>query len=295
MNEWLQAAQAFVTSEAFLAAIRAAVYLLVGLLVARLVSRGLARMLEDKLDAQQVMLTRRISFYVIVLLVLASALRELGFDLTVLLGAAGILTVALGFASQTSASNLISGLFLIGERPFSVGDVIKVGDATGEVLSIDPLSVKLRTFDNLMVRVPNESLVKSQLTNLSRFPIRRLDMQIGVAYHTDLKQLRDVLMGVAEGNPVCLEEPKPLFIFLEYGDSALKIQLSVWARREKFLDLRNSMHEGVKAALDEAGIEIPFPQRTLGSLGGPLPVRIVDNVSAAEAEAAAPAEPHSRD
>ncbi|WP_018877429.1 mechanosensitive ion channel family protein [Thioalkalivibrio sp. ALE28] len=295
MNEWLQAAQAFVTSEAFLAAVRAAVYLLVGLLVARLVSRGLARVLEDKLDAQQVMLTRRISFYVIVLLVLASALRELGFDLTVLLGAAGILTVALGFASQTSASNLISGLFLIGERPFSVGDVIKVGDATGEVLSIDPLSVKLRTFDNLMVRVPNESLVKSQLTNLSRFPIRRLDMQIGVAYHTDLKQLRDVLMGVAEGNPVCLEEPKPLFIFLEYGDSALKIQLSVWARREKFLDLRNSMHEGVKAALDEAGIEIPFPQRTLGSLGGPLPVRIVDNLSAAEAEAATPAEPDTRD
>ncbi|WP_017940694.1 MULTISPECIES: mechanosensitive ion channel family protein [unclassified Thioalkalivibrio] len=295
MNEWLQAAEAFVTSEAFLAAIRAAIYLLVGLLVARLVSRGLARMLEDKLDAQQVMLTRRISFYVIVLLVLASALRELGFDLTVLLGAAGILTVALGFASQTSASNLISGLFLIGERPFSVGDVIKVGDATGEVLSIDPLSVKLRTFDNLMVRVPNESLVKSQLTNLTRFPIRRLDMQIGVAYHTDLKQLRDVLMGVAEGNPVCLEEPKPLFIFLEYGDSALKIQFSVWARREKFLDLRNSMHEGVKAALDEAGIEIPFPQRTLGSLGGPLPVRIVDNVSDAEAEAPAETGAGARD
>ncbi|WP_019593185.1 mechanosensitive ion channel family protein [Thioalkalivibrio sp. ALM2T] len=288
MNEWLQTAQTFVTSEAFLAAIRAAVYLLVGLLLARLLSRGLARALEDKLDAQQVMLTRRISFYLIVLLVLASALRELGFDLTVLLGAAGILTVALGFASQTSASNLISGLFLIGERPFSVGDVIKVGDATGEVLSIDPLSVKLRTFDNLMVRVPNETLVKTQLTNLSRFPIRRLDMQIGVGYRTDLKELRDVLMGVAERNPVCLEEPKPLFIFLEYGDSALKIQLSVWARREKFLDLRNSMHEGVKAALDEAGIDIPFPQRTLGGLGGsPLPVRIVDNVPEAEAEAEA--------
>ncbi|WP_018872632.1 mechanosensitive ion channel family protein [Thioalkalivibrio sp. ALJ16] len=285
MSEWLQTVVTFVTSEAFLAAVRAAVYLLVGLFVARLVSRGLARALEEQLDAQQVMLVRRISFYLIVLLVLASALRELGFDLTVLLGAAGILTVALGFASQTSASNLISGLFLIGERPFSVGDVIKVGDATGEVLSIDPLSVKLRTFDNLMVRVPNESLVKSQLTNLSRFPIRRLDMQIGVAYHTDLKQLRDILMQVAERNPVCLEEPKPLFIFLEYGDSALKIQLSVWARREKFLDLRNSMHEGVKAALDEAGIEIPFPQRTLGGLAGgaALPVRIMDNVPADEA------------
>lgn len=279
MEEWLRASVEVLTSEGVLAGVRAGVYLLAGLLLARLVSRSLSRALAGRMDGQQTMLLRRTTFYAILILALVSALRELGFDMTVLLGAAGILTVAIGFASQTSASNLISGLFLIGERPFAVGDVIKVGDATGEVLSIDPLSVKLRTFDNLMVRVPNESLVKLQITNLTRFPIRRLDMQIGVAYRSDLKEVRDILMAVAESNPLCLEEPKPLFIFLEYGDSALKIQFSVWANREQFLDLRNSMHEQVKEALDAAGIEIPFPQRGLSaSPGAILPVRIVDPV-----------------
>ncbi len=288
MDEWLRSSLELLTSEGFLAGVRAGLYLLAGLLLARLVSRSLSRALAARMDAQQTMLLRRITFYAILILALVSALRELGFDMTVLLGAAGILTVAIGFASQTSASNLISGLFLIGERPFAVGDVIKVGDATGEVLSIDPLSVKLRTFDNLMVRVPNESLVKSQITNLTRFPIRRLDMQIGVAYRSDLKEVRDILMAVAESNPLCLEEPKPLFIFLEYGDSALKIQFSVWANREKFLDLRNTMHQQVKEALDAAGVEIPFPQRGLSASPGViLPVRVVDTPAAGEGDDAA--------
>ena len=275
-GSWIARSVELMTADAVLAWVRAAIYLGVGLLLARVVSRTLIRVAGRHLDAQQAMLVRRIGFYLVLVLAGVSALRELGFDLTVLLGAAGILTVAIGFASQTSASNLISGLFLIGERPFAVGDVVRVGDVTGEVLSIDMLSVKLRTFENLMVRVPNETLVKSQLTNLTRFPIRRLDMQIGVAYHADIVRVREILMDVADREPLCLEEPRPLFIFLEFGDSALKLQFSVWAKRENFLDLRNRMHIAVKKAFDEAGIEIPFPQRTLGSLtGAPFPVRVV--------------------
>ncbi|WP_028491147.1 mechanosensitive ion channel family protein [Thioalkalivibrio sp. ALE19] len=275
-GSWIARSVELMTADAVLAWVRAAIYLGVGLLLARVVSRTLIRVAGRHLDAQQAMLVRRIGFYLVLVLAGVSALRELGFDLTVLLGAAGILTVAIGFASQTSASNLISGLFLIGERPFAVGDVVRVGDVTGEVLSIDMLSVKLRTFENLMVRVPNETLVKSQLTNLTRFPIRRLDMQIGVAYHADIVRVREILTDVADREPLCLEEPRPLFIFLEFGDSALKLQFSVWAKRENFLDLRNRMHIAVKKAFDEAGIEIPFPQRTLGSLtGAPFPVRVV--------------------
>ncbi|WP_019591294.1 mechanosensitive ion channel family protein [Thioalkalivibrio sp. ALE20] len=275
-GSWIARSVELMTADAVLAWVRAAIYLGVGLLLARVVSRTLIRVAGRHLDAQQAMLVRRIGFYLVLVLAGVSALRELGFDLTVLLGAAGILTVAIGFASQTSASNLISGLFLIGERPFAVGDVVRVGDVTGEVLSIDMLSVKLRTFENLMVRVPNETLVKSQLTNLTRFPIRRLDMQIGVAYHADIVRVREILMDVADREPLCLEEPRPLFIFLEFGDSALKLQFSVWAKRENFLDLRNRMHIAVKKAFDDAGIEIPFPQRTLGSLtGAPFPVRVV--------------------
>lgn len=278
MPDWAITILGYLSGETALAVARAAIYIVAGMLLARFASRYLARALSHRLDPQQQMLLKRISYYAILVLALVSALRELNFDLTVLLGAAGILTVALGFASQTSASNLISGLFLIGERPFTVGDIITVGQTTGEVLSIDPLSVKLRTFENLLVRVPNESLIKSEIVNLTRFPIRRLDMRIGVAYKEDLGRVREILTRVADGNPLCLEEPRPLFIVLGFADSAVDLQFSVWARREKFLDLRNSMHEEVKKAFDDAGVEIPFPHRTIytGSVTEPFPVRVVD-------------------
>jgi len=174
-----------------------------------------------------------------------------------------VLTVAAGFAAQTSAANLISGLFLMSERPFIVGEVIEVGDTTGEVLSIDLLSVKLRTFDNLYVRVPNETLVKAQITNLSRHPIRRYDMQVSVAYGSNIGRVREVLMEVAKKNPIALREPRPLVIFLAFADSSVNLQFSVWTARGNYLELRNTLAQGVKEAFDRESIEIPFPHRVL--------------------------------
>ncbi len=256
--------------------LRAALLLSGGWILGRMLSAGLTRLLRRYTGAQESMLLHRGSFWLVLGLAAAAALHQLGFELGVLLGAAGIVTVALGFASQTSASNVISGLFLIGERPFVVGDIIKVGATTGEVLSIDLLSVKLRTFDNLLVRVPNETLIKSEITNLTRFPVRRLDLTIGVAYKEDVGRVREVLMAVAEKNPLCLIEPAPLFIFLGFGDSAVNLQFSVWAQKEKFLDLRNSILQEIKQAFEQAGIEIPFPHRTV--IGGhePLPVKVIE-------------------
>lgn len=199
----------------------------------------------------------------------------MGFKLGVLLGAAGILTVAIGFASQTSASNLISGLFLLAERPFQIGDVIKVENITGEVLGVDLLSVKLRTFDNLYVRIPNETLVKSFVTNFSRFPIRRYDLQLGVAYGEDMDRVNRIIESVADRNPLCLEEPKPLIIFQGFGNSSVDIQISVWAQRQNFLDLRNSLPLEIKKAFDSEGVEIPYPHLSLyaGKHSEPLTVR----------------------
>ena len=209
------------------------------------------------------------SYYVVLALAVASALRELGLDLGVLLGAAGVLTVAAGFAAQTSAANLISGLFLMSERPFVVGEVIEVGGTTGEVLSIDLLSVKLRTFDNLYVRVPNETLVKAQITNLTRHPIRRYDLQVGVAYDTKIAKVREVLMDVAEKNPLALREPRPIIIFQSFGESAVNLQFSVWTARDNYLDLRNGLAEDIKEAFERERIEIPYPHRAIVSRSTP--------------------------
>lgn len=257
---------------------RALAILIVGLILAKILGSATGRVSSKYLDAQRTMLFRRIVFYLVLALFVVSALNQLGFKLSVLLGAAGILSVAVGFASQTSASNIISGLFLIGERPFSVGDIIRLDDTMGEVLSIDLLSVKLLTADNLFIRIPNETLIKSQVTTVTRFPIRRVDIRVGVAYKEDLSKVRRVLFEVARKNTLALEEPTPDFFFLGFGDSSLDLQFSVWVQKENYLNLKSVITEEIKNAFDRAGIEIPFPHRSLyaGSATEPFPVRIVE-------------------
>jgi small-conductance mechanosensitive channel len=119
-------------------------------------------------------------------------------------------------------------IFLMMERPFSIGDVIRVDSTTGEVISIDLLSVKLRTFDNLFVRIPNESMIKTQVTTLTKFPIRRADMPIGIAYKEDIERVKSILNDLADKNILCLTEPAPLFIVLGFGTSSVDIQFSVF-------------------------------------------------------------------
>jgi len=240
-------------------------------------SRWMRRLVTARYNAQKGLIVSKLVFWPLVLIIAVSILKELGFSLAPLLGAAGILGVALGFASQTSVSNIISGFFLLGEEPFKVGDVIQVGDVTGSVLTIDMLSVKIRTFDNKMVRIPNESLVKSQFTNITRFPIRRVDVPVGVAYREDIGRVREILLDVAYQNPHVLMEPEPQVIFEGYADSSVNFKFAVWARRESWLAVKNAISEDVKRRFDAEGIEIPFPHVSLyaGSETDALPIRLV--------------------
>ena len=271
----------YFTAERAVSYAQAALLLVVGYFVARLVRGAVGRILAHAAK-HQTLIFRRFAFYITFGVFIASALVAVGFDVRVLLGTAGILTVAIGFAAQTSASNFISGLFLLGENPFSIGDVIKVGSTSGEVLAIDLMSVKIRTFDNLFVRVPNEQLIKTEITNLTRFPIRRADVQLSIAYKDDMRRAIEVLKSVSDANELCLTEPEPLFIFKAFGDSGLEFQYSVWAMRENFLALKNSIQIEIKDAFDEAGIEIPFPHTSLyaGTVTGAFPIRIVEGKEA---------------
>jgi small-conductance mechanosensitive channel len=275
MEDWGQQLLTLLTSERALNMLRAAIKVAAGFGLGRLAAAALVRVLGHG-SPHQAMIVRRITFYTVLGLFLASAFVDLGFDISVLLGAAGILTVAIGFASQTSASNLISGLFLLGEKPFTVGDIIQLDTTTGIVLSIDLLSVKLRTFDNLYVRIANESLIKSKIVNISHFPIRRIDLQLGLGYGEDVARALEVLQEVAARNPRCLEEPKPLFIFKGFGDASLHLQFSVWAQREAYLDVLNALYQDIHTAFGASGITFPYPHRTLQTAPhDPFLVRIV--------------------
>lgn len=250
--------------------------LIIGIAIAIALARLAGKLVQRHGSAHLAMIARKAVFYIGLIIVIATTLMALDVNLTAALGAAGILTFAIGFASQTSLSNLISGLFLLGERPFEVGDLIIVGGTRGIVLSIDLLSVKLRTPDNLFVRLPNESIIKNEFTNVTRFPIRRVDVNIGVAYREDPQRVMQVLREVADANPFCLDEPEPLVLFKDFGASSLDFLLGVWVEKTQFLKLKNSIMVDIKARFDAEGIEIPFPHLTLytGSETTPFPVQL---------------------
>lgn len=262
------------------ALIKATFVILLGVIAAKIVNRQL----RAGALSQTRLLLRRFLTGVILIITTVWALSLVGVDMSVLLGTAGFVTIAIGFAAQTSVSNLISGIFLMAEHPFKVGDVIEVSGTRGEVIVIDLMSVKLRTFDNLLVRIPNETMLKANLINITHFEIRRYDLEIGVAYKEKLNEVREIMFAVADKNPLCLRAPAPVLIFLKFGKSSIKYQFSVWAKRDSYLQLRNSIAEEIKEAFDTEGIQIPFPHRTIytGSETAPMPVRLIADDSTAK-------------
>jgi small-conductance mechanosensitive channel len=241
------------------------------------VGRGVRGWVTRRYSAQRGLVAGKVVYYLGGIVLLLTFLGQVGIRLGPLLGAAGVVGIALGFASQTSVSNIISGFFLIAEQPFRVDDIIQVGNTTGRVLSIDMLSVKLRTFDNRFVRIPNETIVKSEVVTLTRFPIRRIDLMVGVAYREDLARVRAALLEVARDNRKVLMEPEPMVLFEGFGTSSVDFRFVAWATREDFVDARNSLADGVKARFDADGIEIPFPHVSVyaGSVTDPMPLRVV--------------------
>ncbi|ANT65506.1 Small-conductance mechanosensitive channel [Prosthecochloris sp. CIB 2401] len=265
-------------TEMLLSLVRVGVLLLIALPLLTVSTKWIRSYASKKLSSQQGMVLSKMIYYGGMVIILFAVLGEFGFKLSHLLGAAGIIGIGVGFASQTSASNIISGFFLMAEKPFEVDDIITVQGTTGVVLSIDMLSVKLRTFDNKYIRIPNETLIKSEMTNITRFPVRRVDVPVGVAYKEDIGKVREILLDVAQKNPLCLIDPQPMVIFNGFGSSSLDMTLLAWAAKADWLNLKNSIYEQIKVRFDEEGIEIPFPHVSLyaGSVTDPMPVRMVD-------------------
>ncbi len=251
----------------------AVILCLIGFLIARFISNTFIRTIGSRFNAHQRLIWRRGIFYFIFLLFFMTSLKEAGFKLSVFLGAAGILTVALGFASQTSASNLISGIFLIGEGSFEIGDTIQITlirghTIEGEVISIDLLSVKLLTQDNIYVRLPNEQLIRAPVQNLSKFPIRRIPITLAINFHEDIIKVREVLLDVANKYPLVLTDPKPAVTVTAFRESSIELLFAVWCQQQNFLKVRDEMQERIRNGFLENQIEIPVPK--MGFVDHPL-------------------------
>ena len=261
--------------------IRVLIIIAIGITLIYLKEFLVKKLLPVKWSRQRKMIINRIILYSGFIILIFIIIAELNIKLAPVFGAAGVIGLVVGIASQTSIGNIVSGFFLVSEQSFEIGDIVRLGDKTGTVFSVDLLSVKIRTFDNLLIRIPNQTVISTELTNLTKFPVRRVDIQVSVAYKEDLNIVKSVIENVIRNNPLCLDEPNPLIILQNFGASGIEILVGVWAESSNFLDVKNSVFQGIKEAFDKENIEIPFPHISLykGEATAPFPVEVEQKTS----------------
>ncbi len=198
---------------------------------------------------------------VLMIMVVLTVFQTLGVALTSFIAVLGAATLAAGLAFQGSLSNFAGGVLILLFRPFSVGDFIDTGATMGTVVDIKILYTALNTLDNKRVLIPNGGLANTSVTNFSVNPTRRVDLVYGVSYADDIDAVKALLERLVSENELILQDPAPMIGVLEHGDSAIKVAVRVWVKRENFLTVTFSLNETVKKAFDDNGISIPFPQR----------------------------------
>ncbi|MCR9077563.1 MAG: mechanosensitive ion channel [Hyphomonadaceae bacterium] len=199
--------------------------------------------------------------YVVLAFVIIAVLNRFGVETTsivALLGAAGL---AVGLALQGAMSNLAAGVMLMIFRPYKVGDFIDAAGNFGNVEEITLFTTVLRTFDHQQIIIPNGKIWGEQIVNHSHHPIRGVELTFGVSYDTDIDKARDVIKKVFKDHPQILDDPEPVVVVSTLNDSSVDFAVRPFVKGEHWFDVRFTVPEMVKKALDEAGIEIPFPHQ----------------------------------
>lgn len=256
------------------------IWLVIAYLLLKIICRIVKKVTQYKMSPQASNLTVKIVKQLGFIIMFVESFSLLGFDILTILGAASIIGVAVGFASQTSLSNIISGLFLVGERQINLGDTIEIQGIRGQVDSINLMSVLLRLPNNTLVRVPNEMIIKNPVSNITRFSTRRYDLDVGVDYNADMDHVEATIRDVLQEHPMCLNDPAPTIIFTGFQDSSLGYKIGAWCSTDDYMKFQLEIPKQIKKRFDQEGISIPFPIRSLESRS-PIQVQIQtpDNVN----------------
>lgn len=256
----------------------AAISVLLALFVSRLIrailrKRIFARMSIDK-GVEYALL--RFVHFVIVAIGVYIGLKSINLPLGAIVGLFAVLGVGIGFGLQNVASNFVSGVILLLERPVRVGDRLEIGDLWGDVIQINLRTTLIRTPDNIMIIVPNSRLLEGNLTNYSFGEERiRLRIPVGVAYGSDIGKVRECLLAAARDEKDVLTDPEPKVWFREFGSSSLNFELLAWIAdpAAKYWVI-SSLNEKIDKLFREASVEIPFPQMDLHVRQSTHPLRL---------------------
>lgn len=237
--------------------------LAVAVIIAKSLTINLKRGLRDKVSGDQLEIMIKVVYYGIIIIAVLAVLPTLGINPSGLLVAGGIAGIVIGIASQSVVSNLISGLFLIIERPMKIGQAVNIAGIAGVVEDIRIISTTLRTFEGLYVRIPNEKVFTTNITNYVEYVARRLEYIVGIRYSDDADKAIGIINNLHEEHPLTLKSPTPDIFVDNLGDNAVNIIVRIWVPSTEWYGVKKELLWKIKRALEDEGIEIAFPQRTV--------------------------------
>ncbi|HKK45458.1 MAG TPA: mechanosensitive ion channel domain-containing protein [Balneolaceae bacterium] len=238
-------------------------FISLAIFVRRALNRRLLK--RFRIDAGTRYTLSRISQYIIITLGALISFDFIGVDLSSLTVVFGLLSVGIGFGLQNVTSNFISGLIILFERPISVGDRVMVNQIEGDVTEINIRSTMIQTVNNVSIIVPNSEFVSKDVVNYSHGDTSyRLDVNVGVAYGSDLDTVLKAMKEVADQNDNVMKRPEPEVHLIEFGESSWNMQLRAWiADVKRYPRIRNELNQAIVRTFRKYNIEIPFPQRDL--------------------------------
>ena len=223
----------------------------------RIIKRIIKKRVAVKMEPHNAQMLSKAISYVFYILMGMYILSLFGIDLKAIWGAAGVAGLAIGFAAQTSVSNIISGLFVVSEKTLKIGDYIEVGGVAGTVDTIGLLSIKIHTADNQMIRIPNSTIINNNLINYSRFPKRRFVFEIPIGYDMDLKYVYNVVSKIPAKCKSVIKDPAPLLFYDGFGD-AIKLKLAVWFNNGDLFAVKTEVYTEIVKTCREENVTIPF-------------------------------------
>lgn len=235
-------------------------------IIYKVIIRLLKKIPSEKLPQTRFDLLRRIFKYLFYFCIAMYVLSLFGIKLSAIWGAAGITGVAIGFAAQTSLSNIISGLFILTEGSVHTGDTISVDGTTGIVDAVTLLSTRVHTYDNQMIRIPNATIINNNLTNNSYHSKRRITINIDVPYGTDLEKALEICVDAANLCPTVLQNPPASAWVDGFKDCGIGLTVAVWFKPKDLIQTKTDVHITLLKELKKQKIEPPFPRMDVSML-----------------------------
>jgi len=266
MENLLDQLVTFLKSPAFWVIVKNVIFALiifiVGKWIASLIRKSIKKvMVRQKVDSTLVGFLSNLVYFLLLIFVVLAALNALDIQttsLTAILAAAGF---AIGLALQGGLANFAAGVLMLIFRPFKIGDYVEAGGTAGVVEEIQIFTTQMRTPDNKTIIVPNAQITGGNIVNYSTKPTRRVDLVVGCGYGDDLSKVKQVLEEIVAQDDRVLAEPAPQIAVSELGDSSVNFVVRPWVNAADYWSVYFDITETVKRRFDEAGINIPFPQR----------------------------------